>query len=106
VDNSRADLSDNPFLKIDEPHKPSAAQQEATLKALEFHRLCYSTFHVFEDGKKLWEFIKDVYLMQQHVDPTQSNAKDLALWWDGFKSGLLGLHNMGLMHIKKANGAV
>ncbi len=104
--NNRPDLSDNPFLKIDNPYEDaSGAQEKASLKATEFGRLCYSVFHEYEDGKRLWEFLKENYLMQQQVDPTQDNAQQLSLWWDGFKASLLGMYNMGLMHIKKTNGA-
>ncbi len=105
VDKQRPDLSDNPFLKIENPwedtQKLEGVQKE---KALEFQRLCYSVLHEYADGQRLWEKLHEMYLMQQQVDPTAYSAPNLALWWDGFKAALLGLYNMGLMHKKRASG--
>lgn len=103
----RADLSDNPFLKIDNPWddvKQSESNTKATEKAKEFQRLCYSVFHEYADGKRLWEMLTEMYFMQQQLDPTGPNADKLALWWDGFKSALLGMHNMGAMHQRRISG--
>lgn len=101
----RPDLSDNPFLKIDDPREKTAPMQQAAQdKALEFGRLCYSVFHQYEDGKRLWAFLTETYLLQQQVDPTLANAPHLTLWWDGFKSALLGMYNTGELYIKRVNG--
>lgn len=103
----RPDLSDNPFLRIENPYedpKLQERQQQASLKAAEFQRLCHSVFHEYADGKRLWEMWRDMYLMENQVDPTGSNSSNLSLWWDGFKSCGLGFYNHGLMHIKRVNG--
>lgn len=98
-------LSDNPLLQAPKPFDDGSAEHRKALeeKSKEFQRLCYSTFHNYADGQKLWEMLKEMYLMQQHVDPAAPNANNLAIWWDGFKSSLLGLYNMGLAHKKRIN---
>lgn len=103
----RPDLSDNPFLKIENPYddpKIKERQAAASAKASEFQRLCYSTFHEYPDGKKLWEMWRDMYLMENQLDPTQTNSSNLAVWWDGFKACGLGFYNHGMAHIKRTNG--
>lgn len=79
-------------------------QAKATERAEEFQRLCYVVFHEFPEGAKLWERLRDMYLMNSQVDPRSNNASECSLWWDGFKSSLLGLYNHGLAHIKRVNG--
>lgn len=101
----RPDLSDNPFLKIDNPFEQvNQNQEQAIEKAKEFQRLCHSIWHVNADGKALFEMLKDMYLMQQQIDPSQPNANNLALWWDGFKANILGQYNMGLAHHRRTTG--
>jgi len=103
----KQDLSDNPYLKIDNPYEDVQKQQaEAQTKVNEIERLCYSVFHQYEDGKRLWEFLHDTYLMRQHIDVNCGNAQNVAIWWDGFKAALLSLYNTGLTHIKKTNGVI
>lgn len=101
----RPDLSDNPFLKIENPwEQTEAARAKAEEELKEFQRLCYSVWMSYADGKALWERLQKQYLMQQQLDPAGPNAQSLAVWWDGFKAALLMMHNFGLTHLKRING--
>jgi hypothetical protein len=101
----RPDLSDNPFLRIENPwDEVKQSESKMQEEAKEFQRLCYSVFHEYADGKRLWEKLSSMYFMQQNLDPSQTNARNLSLWWDGFKAALLGMYNMGLMHQKRISG--
>lgn len=101
----KPDLSGNPFLKIEDPRADVGARESQAIElASEFQRLCYSVFHEYADGKKLWEKFHDMYLMQSQINPAVPNAGEMAVWWDGFKQCMIGLYNHGQAHIKRVNG--
>ena len=97
--------ADNPYLslaniydthKVQHPEKHGPDQEIA--------RLCYELFHVDERGKKLWEVWSARYLMKAVFNPQAPNARDLALWWEGFREAIRGMHNLGEQHIEYMNG--
>lgn len=101
----RPDLSDNPFLAIPDYREDTKVKEsEAQILAAEFQRLCYSVFHEYGDGQKLWEKFHDMYLLQSQVNPAAGNAGEMAIWWDGFKQCMIGMYQHGLAHIKRTNG--
>lgn len=101
----KPDLSDNPFLRIEDPRADvKAVESKAQQLSAEFQRLCYSVFHEYADGKKLWERFHDLYLLRSQVNPAAPNAGEMAIWWDGFKECMIGMYNHGLAHIKRVNG--
>lgn len=101
----KPDLSDNPFLRLEDPRGDSKVKEsEAAALAAEFQRLCYSVFHEYADGKRLWEKFHDMYLLSSQVNPAAQNAGEMAIWWDGFKNCMIGMYNHGKAHIKRTNG--
>ena len=96
---------DNPYLNlanIYDTHKVQNPEQYGP--GQEVNRLCYELFHVDERGKKLWELWSNRYLMQSVFSPQAPNAKDLALWWEGFREAIRGMYNLGQQHIKYMDG--
>lgn len=105
LENQRPDLSDNPFLKIENPFAETEGKRQALEDAAkELQRLCYSVWHTYPDGQRLWEKLLQMYIMNNQVDPTTQSAGTMAIWWDGFRSALLGMYNMGTLHLKRTNG--
>ncbi len=92
-------MDNNPILEQIDPYKDVKAQQEATKKAeVELQRLCYETFHAFPEGKKLYEFLRDKYLLQACFVPNDPQAHQLAMYWEGFKEAIRGIHQLGAVH--------
>jgi hypothetical protein len=95
----------NPFLKVNDPFEPQREQQDKVKKELiEFQRLCFEVFHMHKDGIKLYELIKERYITRSLFAPTQPNASELALYYEGFKEALRGLWNQGRTHQMRING--
>jgi hypothetical protein len=99
------DPADNPYLSlanIYDTHKVQHPERHGPDQ--EVSRLCYELFHVDERGRKLFEAWRDRYLMKAVFDPQAINARDLALWWEGFREAIRGMHNLGQQHIEYMNG--
>ncbi len=87
---------------LDDPYKSAKQKQEETDKAaIELQRLCYETFHTFPDGKRLYEWLRDKYLLGSCYSPVDNNANELALYWEGFRECIRGIHALGEMHRKR-----
>src|SRR5205809_15380 len=62
---SQHDISDNPFLRVLDPFESQRKQQQQVKdEMIEFQRLCFETFHMFKDGKSLYDLIKERYLLR------------------------------------------
>ncbi len=97
-------MSENPFLKVDNPYDGvNNRQKDAQDYEREFERLCWSVWHQSVDGKELYERLKQRFLLQTQINPMSPTASSEAIWWDGFRSGLIGLYNLGTNHIKRVN---
>ena len=87
---------------LDDPYKNSRKNQEESEKAiLEIQRLCYETFHAFPDGKRLYEFLRDKYLMSACFNPNDPKAEQLAMYWEGFRECIRGIYQLGNIHAKR-----
>ena len=95
----------NPFLEVQDPFEHQRKKQkDVEREAIEFQRLCFEVFHMNADGKKLYELIKERYIIRGLFSPTHDNATSLALYYEGFKEAFRGLWNQGLVHLKRING--
>lgn len=84
---------------------PFAAYRES-LKGLEVkqdglteeQRLCYELFIMNEDGKKLWEILKERHIVGKTVDPTHPQGANMSLYFEGYRAALRGLMDMAVHH--------
>ena len=98
---------DNPWLKVPDPYEDIKKQhQPAHEYEEEFERLCWAVLHQSADGKALYERLKERYLLQTQINPMSPTAANEALWWDGFKCAITGLHALGSKHIHRVNAGV
>ena len=88
-------LLGDPFEGV--KHKQDEAQQAN----IEFQRLCYETFIAFPDGKRLYEHMRDHYLLKAVYSPADPQSKELALFWEGFRECIRGMHLSGKVHEKR-----
>jgi len=102
---SQHDISDNPFLRVLDPFESQRKQQQQVKdEMIEFQRLCFETFHMFKDGKSLYDLIKERYLLRALFSPADKNANELALYYEGFKEAFRGLWTQGDIHRRRING--
>lgn len=100
-------MDNNPYLKLDDPFEKQRNQiGEVQRETIEFQRLCYEVFFANKDGERLLEILTERYLLSALFSPTQSNASELALYFEGFKSAIRGLYEQGLIHKKRSNGGM
>jgi hypothetical protein len=98
-------LHNNPYLQQVDPFQDQKAKQDKVNKeTIEFQRLCFEVFHANNDGKALWEHIKERYLLRALFAPTHLKASELALYYEGFKEALRGLWAQGDIHLRRING--
>jgi hypothetical protein len=100
--------NNNPLLQLNDPFEPQREQlQKVQDEAIELQRLCYEVFHMQKDGVKLYEMLTKKYLMTTQWAPNHPQATNLALYWEGFKEGIRGLHDQGSVHKNRiAHGGV
>ena len=95
----------NPILEAMAGTDPYANVREKVdegLKQLiELQRLCYEVFQVSDNGKKLYEIIREKFIIPARFSPTDPSSADLALYWEGFKEAMRGLWDQGCMHKKR-----
>lgn len=84
--------------KLYELHK----QQEDA--EIEFQRLCYEVFFRNEDGKALYEILKERHLLTTKVDPSHAKSEMMAIYYAGFNAALIGLHTHGKIHQQRISG--
>lgn len=99
-------LEDNPFLQPQpNPFDERIARQNALKdKQIQLERLCFEIFIMSNDGKMLADLLRERYVLPSHFTPTDPNAKNLALWWDGFRTAIRGLTiENGLRHQQRIN---
>lgn len=98
-------MDHNPLIQL--PPNPFQFQHEQQQKvrdeAIELQRLCYEVFHMSDTGKKLYTMLQDKYVIPARFSPHENNASNLALYWEGFKEAIRGLHDQGLLHAKRVN---
>lgn len=94
----------NPYLQIQDPFEDQRKQlDEVKQKQIEFQRLCFEIFHMSDDGKKLYEMIKEMYIIPARYAPSDPVAPTLAIYWEGFKEAMRGLWNQGKVHKDRVN---
>ena len=96
---------DNPLIAPpQDPFEPQRQQQEKIRQeAIELQRLCYEVFHMSDHGKKLYNILQSKYVIPAQYAPSHPAASQLALYWEGFKEAIRGLHDQGLLHAKRVN---
>ena len=96
-------MLDNPLLMPpkDPFENQRALQDKIRAEAIELQRLCYEVFHMTDNGKKLYAIILKQFIMPAHFSPADNNAATLALYWEGFKTAMKGLHDNGELHAKR-----
>lgn len=85
----------NPFLQTENPYegyKESMDNLKNKPEAVEFDKLCYLTFKE-EHGKKLLEVFRDRFLIPGFIHPNSPNARDGALYFEGFKEAYRMIFN-------------
>jgi hypothetical protein len=96
---------ENPFLQVPNAYADVEMLQDmASREGAEFNRLCWEVFHVNQSGARLYELLSERYLQRATFNPADPQATNLALYWEGFKEAIRGLHAFGLQHIKYVNG--
>lgn len=94
----------NPLLEVPDPYQHQRAHQDKIrAEGHELQALCYDLFHVNPEGKKLYEILKNKYIIPAQYAPTHPHAANLALYWEGFKEAIRGLYDQGMVHIKRMN---
>jgi hypothetical protein len=94
----------NPFLEVNDPFaKQRQIIQKHQEEVIEFQRLCFEIFHMSDMGKKLYDMMLKKYIIPSRFVPTDPQASNQALYWEGFKEGMRGLWDQGLMHQKRIN---
>jgi hypothetical protein len=64
----------------------------------EFQRLHYELFLVNSEGKKLYTMLHNKFVTPSHFSPEHPHAGTLAIWWDGFRTAIRGLHEQAKQH--------
>jgi len=67
-------------------------------KELNFARACYDVFIMSEDGRKLWELIKERLLFENNFMPSMTNPSESAIYEQGLKKGMLRLYEIALQY--------
>lgn len=97
----------NPHISIPDPFKDYQKSLEELAKLdptiHEFSRICYELFYMNQDGKKLWEILKDRYLLQSLVNPTLPGADLNAIYWTGFTDLIKLFNQQALQHKQRIN---
>lgn len=78
---------ENPFLKQEDyfdGYKQKIDELKYKPEIVELDKLCYLV-HQSEDGKKLLNEYMERYLLPGFVNPAHPNARDAALYYEGFK---------------------
>jgi hypothetical protein len=66
-----------------------------------FEELCYQVFIVSQQGQELWQQLKERYLLQNKIDPSNPNAHKIAIFDAGFREAILGLYRFAQNHEAK-----
>ncbi len=91
----------NPFLQpmFPDPYEGiNKTKKELQEIEIEFQRLHYEYFLMTADGKKLYNMLHHKFVVPSHFDPNNPNAGTLAIWWDGFRTAIRGLHEQAKKH--------
>lgn len=95
----------NPLLEYPDPFKEInenlKKMHEQNPLAQEMPRLCYELLIKNEDGKALWELLKETVLMRNFVDPNSSLAMQNSFWYEAFKEAYRVLYRQALEHKKR-----
>jgi hypothetical protein len=96
----------NPLITQDEPEVLKQFKnwnQETSKDTFEVQRLCYEVFIVSANGKKLYEMMQDKYLLPAKFSPSDPNANQLSMYWEGFRAAIRGLKDNALIHMKRSS---
>ena len=98
----------NPFNQPHDPFFDEIYQKPEPINVhpiqLEMERLANSIFYHNEDGKRLYELLKDNVLLRSFTMPHRDNSKEEALYYEGFKQAIRWLHTMAIIHQDRVNG--
>ena len=81
-----------------------AKEQELEKAKIEVQRLGYELYLNSPSGIKLTEILKENFVNATYFSPKEQNCELQALYWEGFKNGLMFVHNEGLVHKKRIAG--
>lgn len=92
------------------PENPYADEQQSlndTLKRTQiFERLCYEVLVENPDGARLYEMLKEQFLLSSGFNVSHPNASQLALYWEGMREVVRGLGVSAIKHQKRMNAHV
>ncbi len=94
-------MNNNPFLQPLTPDpfedKRHHEQQLREIE-IEFQRLHYEIFMMSPEGKKLYNMLHHKFVIPSHLNPRDPQASTMAIWWDGFRTAIRGLHEQAEKH--------
>ncbi len=76
---------------------------DAKAELIDLQRRCFEIFHMLKDGRELYDILLRKFIIPAKFAPSDRNAAKLALYWEGFKEAMRGLHDMGAVHAKRIN---
>lgn len=92
----------NPFTTIEDPFKAVRDNSKQMYldnpNVFEFDRLAYETFIGNKEGTAFFEMWKDKYLNRSLINPSDPQAQQLAIYWEGFKDCFRGAYKLALDH--------
>lgn len=98
-------MTDNsPFYEPENPYQQDQdALSDIKRRTDLFEHLCYQVFVLNDDGKDLYEMLKDQFLLSSGFNPNHPNANNLALYWEGIREVVRGLGLAAVKHQKRVN---
>lgn len=66
-----------------------------------FEQLCYQVFILSDEGKALWECIKEQHLLNNKINPSDKNCEYIAMFDAGMREAFLGLYRFAQNHQAK-----
>lgn len=92
----------NPFTTIEDPFQVIRDNSKKMYldnpSVFEFDRLAYETFLANKEGTAFYTMWKERYLERSLINPSDPQARQLALYWEGFKDCMRGAYKLALDH--------
>jgi len=99
--------NNNPLLQPEVDPRQEEFRNKMQLvekEKVELERLCYEVFHINPDGMKLFEILKERFVVPALFSVADPNATNFAIYWEGFKEGIRGPWSLGLNHKNRIAG--
>jgi hypothetical protein len=101
-------LSDNPYLKENNPYEDYAKSQQANLQSkhaqevMKLQKDCYMMMQTPE-AQECFKGLTARFMLQTLYNPIQAGVEHVALYWEGFRDAIRTVGQMSDMHAQMIN---